>query len=170
MSAVWAAIGAAAIAAAVAIFLAWRAHQDNVRDRRRATYSEAYKVAMGWVEMVYRVRRRSNQSDPALVELFHARQEAINYFQGWISTESAQMGIAYGAFVTKLRAATEHLLQEAWAQEPKPPWAEGHGTGPHPDCQAPSDEFLRQVRIHLSPWPWDRWGSGGDATIQGGDT
>ncbi len=170
MSAIWAAIWAAAIAAAVALLLAWRAHQDNVRDRQRATYSEAYKAAMGWVEMVYRVRRRSNKEDPTLVELFHARQEAITYFQGWISTESEGMGRAYGAFVTKLRAATGHLLQEAWRQEPKPPWAEGHGEGPHPDCQAASDHFLRQVRLHLSPWPWDRWRSGGDGTTQGGNT
>jgi len=170
MSAVWAAIWAAIIAAAVAIFLAWRAHQDNVQDRRRATYSEAYKSAMGWVEMVYRVRRRSNKSDPAIVELFHARQEAINYFQGWISTESQAMGTAYGTFVAKLRVATEDLLREAWAQDPKPPWAKGHGEGPHPDCQAASNEFLRQVRMHLSPWPWVRWGHSGDRAAQGGNS
>ncbi|HUY09154.1 MAG TPA: hypothetical protein VMW80_06850 [Candidatus Dormibacteraeota bacterium] len=170
MGAIWAAIWAAVIAAVVAIILAWRGHQDDVRDRRRATYSDAYKAAMGWVEMVYRVRRRSNKEDPTLVELFHARQEAITYFQGWISTESEAMGTAYGTFVAKLRAATEDLLREAWAQDPKPPWVKGHGEGPHPECQAASNEFLRLVRMHLSPWPWVTRGHGGDGATQGGNS
>ncbi|HUY24705.1 MAG TPA: hypothetical protein VMV09_05295 [Candidatus Saccharimonadales bacterium] len=150
MEAIWAAIVGAAVAAAVSIYLAWRAHQENVRERRRATYSEAYKAAMGWVEMVYRVRRRSNKEDPKLVELFHERQEAITYFQGWIATESEVMGRAYRDLVDSLRGATEKLLQEAWASDPAPPWASGHGKGPRPDCQGASDKFLKQVRDHLS--------------------
>jgi hypothetical protein len=170
MGAVSAAIWAAIIAAVVAIILAWRAHLDNVQERRRVTYSEAYKAAMGLVEMVYRVRRRSKRAEPTLVELFHARQEAISYFQGWISTESEEMGAAYGFFVAEVRSATEDLLRDAWAEDPRPPWDKGHGEGPHPDCQAASNEFLRQVRLHLSPWPRIRRSRRGDSATQGRDS
>jgi hypothetical protein len=152
MGAVWAAIAGAAVAAAASIYLAWRAHQDNARERRRTTYSQAYKAAMAWVEMVYRVRRRSEQEDPKLVELFHARQEDITYFQGWISTESEEMGRAYSTLVLSLRAATKELIREAWTSQPTPPWDESHGQLKHPACQEASDKFLRDVRDHLSPW------------------
>jgi hypothetical protein len=125
-------------------------------DRRRTLYSNAYKAAMSWVEMVYRVRRRCDGQEQELVARFHDAQEEIAYHEGWLSTESAALGRSYCRFVAAVREAAIPLIQASW-KEPVRPLAEHTRDGDgHPDVRAARDAFLIDVREHLSFWPWVR--------------
>ena len=59
--------------------------------RRRDLYSCAFKAALAWEEMLYRVRRRAegDEAARALINRFHELQEEVNYHQGWLQSESA---------------------------------------------------------------------------------
>jgi hypothetical protein len=127
------------------------------RDRRRSLYSDAYKAAMSWVEMVYRVRRRCEGQEQELVARFHDAQEDISYHEGWLSSESPALCRSYCRLVAAVREAAAPLIQAAW-KEPVRPLAEH--TRPedvHPDVTAARDALLLDAREHLSPWFWVRW-------------
>ena len=52
-------------------------------NRRRNLYSEAYKAAMAWVEMVYRVRRRSVDMEDDLVERYRGNDRWDRAVHRW---------------------------------------------------------------------------------------
>jgi hypothetical protein len=147
------AIAGAILTAVVAGALVWYQARG---DRRRSLYSSAYKAAMSWAEMVYRVRRRCEGQEQELVARFHDAQEDISYHEGWLSTESAALGRSYCKFVAAVRAAASPLIQAAW-KEPVRPLVEHTRDGDgHPDVRAVRDAFMLDVREHLSIWPWVR--------------
>jgi hypothetical protein len=125
-------------------------------DRRRSLYSNAYKAAMSWVEMVYRVRRRCDGQEQELVARFHDAQEDIAYHEGWLSTESAALGRSYCTFVAAVREASSPLIQTAWKEPVRALAEHTREADGHPVVRAARDAFLRDVRDHLSVWPWVR--------------
>lgn len=126
---------------------------SGAQERRRELYSEAYKAAMAWGEMVYRVRRRAHddQSERALIERFHALQEQIDYYEGWTATESKAMGRSYCRLVRAIKSKTEAEIRAAWdesvSRRPGEPAREGED---HPDLSVERDAFLADVRNHVS--------------------
>jgi hypothetical protein len=64
---------AAASATVVALLSAFIARIYVGRDRRRQMYGEAFRAALEWREMVYRLRRRDNtrEQDREIVDRFH---------------------------------------------------------------------------------------------------
>jgi hypothetical protein len=127
------------------------------RDRRRQMYGEAFRVALEWREMVYRVRRRDNSTehDRALVDRFHELQERLDYYEGWIGSESKYMRRSFKRLVTAVKDATKYELQSAW----NTPGESGNADpGEHHPAipQSAMDDYLRDVRSHLSLQPW-RW-------------
>lgn len=152
----WAAFVAAAAALLVALLNAFYAQWAARRDRRRDLYSDAYKAAMAWVEMLYRVRRRDPSSEAELVDRFHTLQEEIAYFDGWLSTEASELASSYRSLVEAVRAEVSPLIIEAWQEQARPP-AEGRREEDRdPDVLAASGQFLLDAREHLSLWPWVR--------------
>jgi hypothetical protein len=127
------------------------------RDRRRTLYGEAVKAALGWHEMLYRVRRRTTENSPQLVAMFHELQEMLTYYQGWIGSESAVLERSYNRFVKDVKRATEAEIQKAWAEPIRPVPGNARGEDTHPDVSDFAASFLADVRDHLSPWPWRRW-------------
>jgi hypothetical protein len=78
------------------------------RDRQRELYIRAYKTAMAWRGMVYRVRRRAEgvEAERTLIDRFHELQEEIDYYQGWTAGESRWMGRSFCGPVAAIKEAT----------------------------------------------------------------
>jgi hypothetical protein len=124
------------------------------RDRRRKLYSEAYKAAMSWVEMLYRVRRRCEGQDQELIRRFHDVQDEISYYEGWLTTESPALGRSYRRLVAAVREATSPLIQEAWAQPIRAVDQHTRADDGHPSVRAVRRAFLLDAREHLSLRFW----------------
>ena len=77
------AAAAASSAIVVAVFTAVFARLSAQRDRRRQMYGEAFRTALEWREMLYRVRRRDNtdEGDRVIVDKFHDLQERLDYYE-----------------------------------------------------------------------------------------
>ncbi|WP_372507559.1 type I restriction-modification system subunit M N-terminal domain-containing protein [Mycolicibacterium doricum] len=141
----------------VAVLSAFIARVLIGRDRRRQMYGEAFRVALEWREMVYRVRRRDNskEHDRVLIDRFHELQERLDYYEGWIGSESRYMRRSFRRLVTVIKGATKGDLQTAWE-------ARGRSGNADPDTNHPKipssamDNYLLDVRSHLSLQPW-RW-------------
>ena len=145
----WAAIVAAAVAL---LKLAWDSAQAK-RDRRADIYSEAFKAAVAWSEMWFRVRRRpaDGSGDQALVERFHELQEQITYYESWTAAHSEWMGHAYCSFVAGIKAAAQEPLQRAWIDPPCPP-SQQLGRAPF-DLRQLKKKFSDSVRDSLRAVP-----------------
>jgi hypothetical protein len=150
---VLAAIIAGAASLVLAVLTGIAAYVTRKRERRRELYGQAYEVAMAWLEMLYRVRRRaaSDEADRALIDRFHQLQERIDYFRGWIGSESSFMARSYCRLVNAVKASVEGPVDAAWKEEERRPAWEGTKDGDeHPDCSKESERFLFDVRWHLS--------------------
>lgn len=124
------------------------------RDSRRNLHSEAHKAALAWREMVYRIRRRPDNDNAKrkLVERFHELQETLDYYEGWLCTESRYLGHSYGRMLGTIRSASAPCITAAWAAPLRDP---AEGTPPdddHPQTSAATTAFLRDVRSYLSFW------------------
>lgn len=141
----------------VAVLSAFIARVFVGRDRRRQMYGEAFRVALEWREMVYRVRRRDNskEHDRVLIDRFHDLQERLDYYEGWIGSESRYMRRSFERLVQSVKIATKDDLQAAWNARGRPGNADPDGNRPTVP-QSVTDSFLRDVRSHLSLQPW-RW-------------
>lgn len=153
----WAALvpWAAIIAGSIAIILALSGQAGDKRDRRRAEYSEAYRVARAWLEMLYRVRRRpdDDKAAAAIISRFHDLQERLDYYTGWLASESPSMCRSYTRLVEHTKMATREPLQQAWTEPVRPPEDATLSHDEHPDVEAEASRFLTDVRDHLSLLP-----------------
>ncbi len=142
--------GAITVAVLAAVF----AYFGEKRTRRRTLYGEAYRAALAWREMLYRVRRRrgSGDAEDALISAFHDLQLDIDYHAGWIGSESVYVQRSYVRFVDQVKAATSPLIQQAWEARPapRPSWSDPEAD--HPDVSAAARSFLFDVRCHLAWW------------------
>jgi hypothetical protein len=154
---VWAAMIAFGSAVAVAILSAWIARVFVGRDRRRQMYGEAFRAAMEWKEMLYRVRRRDNtmENDRDIINRFHDLQQRIDYYEGWIGSESRYMRRSFTKLVKAAKAATQNEIRRAWDKRGKSGNADLRDVHPSVD-PAIQDQYLSDVRAHLSIQPW-RW-------------
>lgn len=158
----WAALVAAT--ATLLVYLVGRLAE--VRDRRRDSFGSAYQAARGWVEAVYRVRRRDSRTETQqqIVGHLHDLQERIDYHRGWIVAESPTMALAYDELVDCIKAACKEPLQRAWAEPPRTVenWTQADDAHPAEDenLKTADSDFRTAVRRHLSPWllpriwPW----------------
>lgn len=163
MSLGWAdlALGIPLVVAVTAAAVTW--YLARLSERRRL-YAEATKAALAWLELLYRVRRRGSDDEVvvrALVDRFHDAQEQISFYEGWIGSESEGMAASYRTFVRGVKGKTEHLITEAWNRPPRPLPGNAVAGEDHPGGAVSelTDEFLRQVRNHLSVLPSLRRGN-----------
>lgn len=126
-----------------------------VRDRRREQYGNAYKTAVEWREMVFRVRRRSSDSDADLQQKFHDLHERIAFHEGWIGSESEAMRRAFRKLQTAVRDETRACIQQAWQTTPSDS-LETINSQEIIENKKADDAFLKAVRRHLSWQPWRR--------------
>lgn len=146
------------VAGAVGVGLAWAAAASQQRDRRRTRCAEAYKAALSWNEMLYRIRRRTDGPDQetALVERFHELQEEISFHQGWLMAEDPALGRSYDRLVCHIKKETEELIRAAWSCAGRRPTEAPPDGEKNPAIKSECERFLTDVREHLSPRPWVR--------------
>lgn len=148
------AVIAGAVAISVSVLGALAAYLAAKRQQRRTTYSEAVRAATAWKELLYRVRRRQKGQEAAVIELFHLAQENLSYYEAWVEAESKYMGRSYKRLVRAVKSATETSIQEAWREQRRPLPGDARASDVHPDLNEAVSAFLKDVRSHLSPWPW----------------
>lgn len=153
-SALIVAIIAGSVAVTVAVIGALAAYLASKRQQRRTTYSEAVRAATSWTELLYRVRRRRRDQGPAIVELFHQAQEGLAYYTAWVGAESEYMARSYRRLVKAVKDETEVEIQQAWIDAVRPVPGDAIPGEHHPDIDEAVGAFLKDVRSHLSPWPW----------------
>ena len=146
----------ALIAAAVAIAVFVFGRRAEVRDARRSALAAAYEAATSWIEAVYRVRRRSDQSSDTVVQHLHDLQEAIYFHRGVLSTRSLTLARAYDEYVEAVKKVCREPLQEAWADEVRDPSEWTRPRDFHPDTSEDLHEaeeaFLTAARRYHSAW------------------
>jgi hypothetical protein len=152
--AISAAVIAASATVAVGAITAGTAYLASQRDRRRNLYGEAVKVAVGWKEQLYRVRRREQSVEREIINEFHRLQDSLAYHQAWIGSDSLYMKRSYDHLVAGVKARTESLITAAWAEPIRPTPGNAQSNDSHPEISDLVDDFLTDVRSHLSPWPW----------------
>jgi len=150
----------AATAVIVAVLAALAAYMAANREQRRALYSEAIKVAVGWEEMLYRVRRRREGQEQELIERFHDLQDNLTYHRAWMGTDSMYMKRSYDALTRAVKAATADPIKQAWADGVRPLPGNALASDTFPNVDAQLDRFLADVRSHLSPMPWRKLAMG----------
>jgi len=161
--------GIAALTSVTAVLLtAFATYSATKRDRRRTLYGEALKAALGWQEMLYRVRRRREEDGPCLVKQFHDLQEQLIYYQGLIGSESRPMEESYRRLVKTVKSGTEPLITQAWSDNVRAMPGNAMKGDQHPEFTQETERFLRDVRSHLSAQPWRKvapfWRNRGQVT------
>lgn len=123
-------------------------------NEKRALYAFAFKTALSWQEMLYRVRRRdsSDEEERNLINKFHDLQEEMNYYQGIMSSEGKAIGKSYKKFLTSVKRANVELIQEAWETTPRKPKDGTPEDESHPNINKHAEVFLVDVRDWLSWW------------------
>jgi hypothetical protein len=141
---------AALVAAAASLAGLLLARLGDRRDRRRTLYSKAYQAALAWEEVYYRVRRRDSDRPHELAARAHEIQEQVNFYEGWIGSESPTLGRAYCRLVLTIKAHTAEPIREAWKQQPSKP-EDGFSVEPlrAPEIEAAKNRFISDLRDHL---------------------
>lgn len=155
----------AVIATSSLVTLLFTRYFEVMSDKKKL-FADAYKAAMAWQEMLYRVRRRAPGvvEEQKLVERFHQLQEEINYYQGLVFTESEVLGLSYDRFVNHVKKENKQLIQEAWESPIRRPKLGVIKTSKYPNTTKAGKAFLRDTRNWFSFWQvpklfvlWRNW-------------
>lgn len=144
-----AAITAAVIGAIAAVLTAQRA-------QLRVTYGEAIRAATAWVELLYRVRRRTADEEKEIRNLFHEAQDRLLYYKAWVGTDQQAMARSYAKLVDGVQTQTRSSIQQAWEEELRPARGNAQPDEEHPNITPLVDAFLTDVRDRMSLLPWKR--------------
>jgi hypothetical protein len=151
------------VALLLAVLRAFAFLVSGKRERERELYGNAYRAAMAWRQMLYRVRTRPPGGAQELLNRFDELQVEIDYYQGWVSSEGRWIGRSYYRLVTEIQDKTIPLLQLAWkmSDEERLPTNDDRDAAGHPATQRDSERFFDDVRNHLSflffPKLWVIW-------------
>ncbi len=149
---------AALVAALVGLYLNYRKQRSEALDRRRNLHGEAYQSVLEWCEGVWRVRRRPNDGsgDTELVKHFHAMQEKIAYYEGWLALEDPHLGRAFRIFLDGVMTECRPPIQTAWGRDGRHPSESLPPDERNPDLDGFKQTFLDDARDLASRWPWVR--------------
>jgi hypothetical protein len=149
---------AALVAATVGLLLHYGKQRAEAADRRRTLHGEAYQAVLEWCEGVWRVRRRpkDGSGDDELVKHFHAMQEKLAYYEGWLALEDPCLGRAFRIFVDGVLAECRPLIQTAWKDAGRHPSEEAPPGERSPQLLDLKQKFLEDTRDLVSRRPWLR--------------
>ena len=108
----------AALTAAATLLLTRASEAVN---RRRDRYAQAFQTLVSWIELPYRVRRRTSDDAEALralAEVGHDLQERMACHQAWIATEHPALAARYSETRAVVTRAVAPALAEAWTLDP----------------------------------------------------
>lgn len=107
--------------AAGAILVALMGGIASGRARRREVHAAAMQTVIAWVELPYRIRRRTSNDAGDLAELrelMHDLQERLSYYQALLAAESPRLGKAFAATVDEVKREYGAWIREAWESPP----------------------------------------------------
>jgi hypothetical protein len=82
-------------------------------------YGEAMAAALEWLELPYRVLRRTSDDAPVVQEIvnhFHDVQQSITFHQQWMTLASTELGACYGELVRAVKSKTAPMIRRAWSR------------------------------------------------------
>lgn len=115
-----AAIGAAATVSVAAITFTLSRLAESAA-RRRDGYAAATRELVAWVEMPYRIRRRTSDEPEVLADLaarLHDGQEALAYRSSWIRSDSRWLAEIFDDVRGHIRCEHGPACGEAWRSPP----------------------------------------------------
>ena len=98
-------------------------HRREMKFKKQELISSAYRVAVDHTEILYRIKRRSNDPEHREADTikirddFHQVQIDIAYYQSMLSLESSELGGAYKELIGSIKDATADKIQHAWKEE-----------------------------------------------------
>ena len=151
---------AAAITALVAVAIYVANLIERARDRKREMCAHALADALAWLELPYRIRRRTSDSPDTLTALAgraHNLQEQLLLHSSWLRIELPKVAPLYDALLASVKSAAADPLTDAWRSPPVQD-AGQMNTGPALPL-LPANEvaaFCDSVRRSLALRPWSK--------------
>ena len=112
---------AAAIAALVAVLVYFLGQRQATVERKRRASAEAIADALSWLELPYRIRRRTSDTPEtlgALAERVHHLQERLLFHDNWLRIEVPQAYPKYQELVRGVKEVALPFIREAWNTAP----------------------------------------------------
>ncbi len=154
----------AAIIAAAITFLAFLG--DRYREalaRRGKLAAEALSDALLWLEIPYRVRRRTDNNAATLSDLaerIHRLQERQVFHTSWLQVEIPDAHAPYVALLKAVKQQVREYIQAAWRSDPaeRP---EDMNVGPlyQADVTSEIEGYVQAIRGAVGIWRWP-WSTG----------
>lgn len=114
-------LGAALIAAIVAVLGYSRQKRAQRRDQRAITYAQALQAVEDYLEGPYRIRRRDGtaQARRQISEDLSGTKSRINFHLAWLSINgSDNVAVAYQAYVSTAQREAGPQMTAAWRSRP----------------------------------------------------
>lgn len=108
------------VAALTAVVTLVLSSASDAANRRRDRYATAVATLVAWIELPYRVRRRTDDNPETLTALAnraHEMQEQLACHEAWISTENCGVAAVYADARKTIGSLVGAALQEAWSSE-----------------------------------------------------
>jgi len=105
------------VAALTAIVTLVVTRVSDASNRRRDQYAAAVATLVAWIELPYRVRRRTNdhaETLNGLADRAHDLQERLACHEAWISTENGDVAAIYADARKTIGTLVAAALEEAW--------------------------------------------------------
>lgn len=158
------AVVVAAIIAAGAGFTAFFLERyREALERKRRLASEALSVALLWLEIPYRVRRRTDNNPATLSDLaerIHRLQERQVFHTSWLQVEIPDAHAPYVALLKAVKQQVREYIQAAWRSDPaeRP---EDMNVGPlfQADVTSEIEGYVQAIRGAVGIWRWP-WSTG----------
>lgn len=91
--------------------------------KHKKLVAEASKSVLKRVEMYYRIRRRTEETNDVMTirNHFHQTQEENEFYKTLLISESKWHGERYVLYISAIQKLTGKKIQEAWTQKPYGP-------------------------------------------------
>lgn len=151
-----AAVIAAIISASVALLVFVLNLRLGSLERRRRSCADALSDALQWLELPYRIRRRTDDNPETvrgLVGRIHHLQERLVFHESWLQVEVPGAYPAYIALVRGIKEGSSDTLKQSWAEPPKTKAIDMNlGDVPAPDVRELREAFCKAARRELAVW------------------
>ena len=112
----------AALIAVVGAVVAYSLGQRQAAlERKRKSCAQAIADALQWLELPYRIRRRTDdaaETFSSLAERINNLREQLEFHEKWLRIEMPDSAQKYGRLVKEVRAAAGTAIADAWRTGP----------------------------------------------------
>lgn len=148
----------AVIGAAVGLVLNLLNQRQNALERRRRACADALADALRWLELPYRIRRRTDdnlETLGALAGRIHDLQERHEFHASWLRIEVPRAHESYAALIAGVRANAKDSMRDAWELPPIDKAADMNLMAAFPRLPGVDDltvSFSDTVKAELALW------------------